>query len=137
MKVKDLPGNTSILDSIDPAELSAKGLGGLETIADIVEELRKPGRDPRTDNAETAFTPGVESFEELRIGQKLPGIVSNITAFGAFIDLGIKENGLLHISRISTRRINSVGDVLRLGQHVEVSVIEIDSMRRRISLSMV
>lgn len=137
VKVKDLPGNTSILDSIDPAELSAKGLGGLETIADIVEELRKPGRDPRTDNAETAFTPGVESFEELRVGQKLPGIVSNITAFGAFIDLGIKENGLLHISRISTRRINSVGDVLRLGQHVEVSVIEIDSMRRRISLSMI
>ncbi len=136
VKVKD-PGNTSILDSIDPAELSAKGLGGLETIADIVEELRKPGRDPRTDNAETAFTPGVESFEELRVGQKLPGIVSNITAFGAFIDLGIKENGLLHISRISTRRINSVGDVLRLGQHVEVSVIEIDSMRRRISLSMI
>ncbi len=137
VKVKDLPGNTSILDSIDPAELSAKGLGGLETIADIVEELRKPGRDPRTDNAETAFTPGVESFEELRVGQKLPGIVSNITAFGAFIDLGIKENGLLRISRISTRRINSVGDVLRLGQHVEVSVIEIDSMRRRISLSMI
>lgn len=137
VKVKDLPGNTSILDSIDPAELSAKGLGGLETIADIVEELRKPGRDPRTDNAETAFTPGVESFEELRVGQKLPGIVSNITAFGAFIDLGIKENGLLHISRISTRRINSVGDVLRLGQHIEVSVIEIDSMRRRISLSMI
>ncbi len=137
VKVKDLPGNTSILDSIDPAELSAKGLGGLETIADIVEELRKPGRDPRTDNAETAFTPGVESFEELLVGQKLPGIVSNITAFGAFIDLGIKENGLLHISRISTRRINSVGDVLRLGQHVEVSVIEIDSMRRRISLSMI
>ncbi len=137
VKVKDLPGNTSILDSIDPAELSAKGLGGLETIADIVEELRKPGRDPRTDNAETAFTPGVESFEELRIGHKLPGIVSNITAFGAFIDLGIKENGLLHISRISTRRINSVGDVLRLGQHIEVSVIEIDSMRRRISLSMI
>ncbi len=137
VKVKDLPGNTSILDSIDPAELSAKGLGGLETIADIVKELRKPGRDPRTDNAETAFTPGVESFEELRVGQKLPGIVSNITAFGAFIDLGIKENGLLHISRISTRRINSVGDVLRLGQHIEVSVIEIDSMRRRISLSMI
>lgn len=137
VKVKDLPGNTSILDSIDPAELSAKELGGLETIADIVEELRKPGRDPRTDNAETAFTPGVESFEELRVGQKLPGIVSNITAFGAFIDLGIKENGLLHISRISTRRINSVGDVLRLGQHIEVSVIEIDSMRRRISLSMI
>lgn len=137
VKVKDLPGNTSILDSIDPAELSAKGLGGLETIADIVEELRKPGRDPRTDNAETAFTPGVESFEELRVGQKLPGIVSNITAFGAFIDLGIKENGLLHISRISTRRINSVGDFLRLGQHIEVSVIEIDSMRRRISLSMI
>lgn len=137
VKVKDLPGNTSILDSIDPAELSAKGLGGFETIADIVEELRKPGRDPRTDNAETAFTPGVESFEELRVGQKLPGIVSNITAFGAFIDLGIKENGLLHISRISTRRINSVGDVLRLWQHVEVSVIEIDSMRRRISLSMI
>lgn len=136
VKTKDLPANDNLLNKINPAELASKGIGGLETITDIIAELRKPGRDPRTDNAETAFQPAIESFEQLRIGQKLPGLVSNITAFGAFIDLGIKESGLLHISKISTRRINAVSDVLRLGQQIEVTVTDLDPIRRRISLSL-
>ncbi len=136
VKTADLPANDAILDKTNASELAAKGIGGLETITDIITELRKPGRDPRTDNAETAFQPAIDSFEQIRIGQKLPGVVSNITAFGAFIDLGIKESGLLHISKISTRRINAVSDVLHLGQHIEVTVTDIDTTRRRISLSL-
>ncbi len=137
VKAKDLPGNDTLLNQVNPAELASRGIGGLETITDIITELRKPGRDPRTDNNEAAFQPAIESFEQLKIGQKLPGLVSNITAFGAFIDLGIKENGLLHISKISTRRINAVSDVLRLGQQIEVTVTDIDPVRRRISLSLI
>ncbi len=136
VNTRDLPANESLLSKIDPAMLAAAGIGGKETITDIVAELRKPGRDPRTDNADTDFHPAVENFDQLRIGQKLPGLVSNITAFGAFIDLGIKENGLLHISQISTRRINAVSDALRLGQQLEVTVTDIDPARRRISLSL-
>ncbi|MDE7188596.1 MAG: S1 RNA-binding domain-containing protein, partial [Muribaculaceae bacterium] len=75
-------------------------------------------------------------FEQLAIGQVLPGIVNNITAFGAFVNLGIKENGLLHISQLSRRRVNAVSDVLHLGQQVEVKVIDIDTERHRISLSL-
>lgn len=133
----DLPANDSLLDRIDIKTLAQQGIGGIETMTDIVAELRKPGRDPRTDDNSDAFVPGVGSFEELSIGMSLPGIVNNITAFGAFVDLGIKENGLLHISKISNKRISSVSDVLRLGQQVEVKVIDIDHSRRRISLSMI
>lgn len=133
----DLPANNSLLDRIDIRALAEQGVGGMETMTDIVAELRKPGRDPRTDDNSDAFVPGVGCFEELSIGMSLPGIVNNITAFGAFVDLGIKENGLLHISKISNKRISSVSDVLRLGQQVEVKVIDIDHSRRRISLSMI
>lgn len=80
--------------------------------------------------------PEVSAFDELREGMVLPGLVSNITAFGAFVNIGIKESGLLHISEISSRRVNSVSDVLRLGQQVRVKVIGIDTARKRISLSM-
>jgi len=136
VNVTDLPANDAMLDRVDPAELASQGVGGLETITDIVAELRKPGRDPRTDNADTAFKPAIESFGQLSVGMKLPGVVSNITAFGAFVDLGIKENGLLHISKISTRRISAVSDILHLGEHIEVTVTDIDHSRKRISLSM-
>lgn len=135
-KPSDLPANNSLLDRIDIRALAAQGVGGLETMTDIITELRKPGRDPRTDDNSDAFVPGVESFEQLSIGMELPGMVNNITAFGAFVDLGIKENGLLHISKISNRRISSVSDVLKLGQRVNVKVIDIDTSRRRISLSL-
>lgn len=136
VRTSDLPGNAALLDKLDAAALAKEGIGGQETIRDIISELRKPGRDPRTDNAETAFKPAIESFEDLHQGMKLPGVVSNITAFGAFVNLGIKENGLLHISQISRRRVAAVSDVLHLGQHIEVTVLDIDPVRHRISLSL-
>lgn len=133
---EELPANDALLDRLDLPSLAKMGVGGLETMTDIVAELRKPGRDPRTDDNSDAFVPEVESFEDLTIGKVLPGVVNNITAFGAFVDLGIKENGLIHISKLG-RRVNSVTDILSLGQKVEVKVIDIDHARKRISLELI
>ena len=132
----DLPANATVLDRIDVEALALRGVGGRETMADIVAELRKPGRDPRLDDNSADFTPEAESFDMLSVGMVLPGVVNNITAFGAFIDLGIKENGLLHISKLG-RRVNSVSDILRLGQQIRVRVIDIDTSRKRISLELI
>ena len=136
VKPGDLAANGELLDRIDVKALAAEGVGGEETMTDIVAELRKPGRDPRSDDNSDAFVPGVDSFEQLSVGQVLPGIVNNITAFGAFVDLGIKENGLLHISQISRKRISAVSDALKLGQRLDVKVIDIDPSRKRISLTL-
>lgn len=130
-----LPGNEDLLDRLDLKALANAGIGGMETMTDIVKELRKPGRDPRTDDNSDAFVPEVDDFSQLTIGRTLPGVVNNITAFGAFVDLGIKENGLIHISKLG-RRVNAVTDILSLGQRVEVKVIDIDSSRKRISLEL-
>lgn len=135
-EVAELPANSELISRIDLDRLAAEGVGGLETMRDIVAELRKPGRDPRTDGNTDAFIPGVESFEQLHTGMTLPGKVANITAFGAFIDLGIKENGLLHISRLSDRRVAAVSDVLHLNQQILVEVIDLDPARRRIGLAL-
>ncbi len=132
----DLHANDALLNSIDVDELLRQGVAGRETIIDIIAELRKPGRDPRMDTNDDAFHPSVESFDQLRVGMTVRGLVNNITAFGAFVDLGIKENGLIHISQVSSRRVTSVGDVLRIGQQVEARVLDIDSSRRRISLTL-
>lgn len=137
VKGADFPANGALLDRVNPEELAKENVGGLQTITDIVAELRKPGRDPRTDDNSDAFVPGVADFSEITPGQTLPGFVENITAFGAFVNLGIKEKGLLHISQISRRRIASVSDVLRLGQRLEVKVIDVDPERKRISLSLI
>lgn len=136
VKTVDLVGNKELLAKVDAVALADKGIAGRETIEDIVVELMKPGRDPRTDTNEDAFVPAVDSFDDLRIGMVVPGLVGNITAFGAFVDLGIKENGLLHISQLSNKRVASVGDILHLGQQIRVKIIDIDTARRRISLSL-
>lgn len=133
--VSDLPGNLSVLDALDAKSLASAGIGGEDTIRDIINELKKPGRDPRTDNVATAFEPAVSDFSQIVTGMTLPGIVSNITAFGAFIDLGIKEKGLIHISQLADRRVASVGEVLKIGDRVMAKVIGTDSERRRIALS--
>ncbi len=135
--VSELPAKADLLDSIDIKALAEKGIGGIETMTDIIAELKKPGRDPRTDDDNEAFTPGVEDFDHLEEGMVVPGIVNNITAFGAFVNLGIKENGLLHISKISKKRISSVGEVLKLGQRIEGKVIDIDRPRKRIGLELI
>ncbi len=132
----DLAANNALLDRVNVEALAATGIAWVETIRDIVTELRKPGRDPRTDDDNEAFVPGVGDFSEVCEGMLLPGIVNNITAFGAFVNLGIKENGLIHISQMSRRRISSVNEVLKLGQRVEVKVVDIDSARKRIGLSL-
>lgn len=135
--INEIIGNAEILAKFAPSDITAS-TGCSTTVAeDILNELRKPGRDPRLEEDNAAFVPGIASFDELEEGMILPGIVNNITAFGAFVDLGIKENGLLHISRISSKRINSVSEVLNLGQRIEVKVIELDTSRKRISLSLI
>lgn len=135
ISVADLTTDSTLVDRLDIEAAVAAG-AGRQTVLDIIAELRKPGRDPRTEADADAFVPEIDSFDQLRTGMVLPGLVANITAFGAFINLGIKESGLLHISQISDRRVNNVADVLRLGQKVSVKVLDIDTMRRRISLSM-
>lgn len=134
-RTSDLPANNALLDRISPDALAAQGIAGKETIADIVAELRKPGRDPRLDTAEDDFCPEIASFDDLRPGMILHGKVNNITAFGAFVDLGIHESGLVHISQLANRRVAAVSDVLALGDIVKVKVLDTDPVRHRISLS--
>ena len=134
-RTSDLPANTALLDRISPDALAAQGIAGKETIADIIAELRKPGRDPRLDTAQDDFRPEIASFDDLRPGMILHGKVNNITAFGAFVDLGIHESGLVHISQLADRRVAAVSDVLALGDIVKVKVLDTDPVRRRISLS--
>ena len=136
VKVNELPANKTLLDSLDAATLAAEGIGGKETVSDIIAELRKPGRDPRMDTDTAAFTPTVSDISELAPGMMVDGIVDNITAFGAFIDLGIKDKGLIHISQLASRRVASVGEVLKIHQLVHTRVIDVDLKRRRISLSL-
>lgn len=109
---------------------------GLPTLQDITKELEKPGRDPRKDVKLFSFDENIKSFEDLKEGIVLNGIVTNITQFGAFIDIGVHENGLVHISEMSTKFISSPSEVLKLNQHVRVKVIGLDSSRKRIALTM-
>ena len=109
---------------------------GVPTLTDILKELEKPGRDPREALEEFEFDSRVNSIDDLVEGMELPGIVTNITNFGAFVDIGVHQDGLVHISQMANRRINHPLDVVKLHQHVRVKVIEIDRRRNRISLSM-
>ena len=109
---------------------------GLPTLTDIILELEKPGRDPRETVEETVYDDDVRKIADLHIGQELNGKVNNITAFGVFVDLGMKENGLIHISQLSDKFISSPSDVVSIGQRVKVKVIDIDVNRGRIALTM-
>ena len=109
---------------------------GLPTVTDILEALDKQGLDPREQLQVFAFDPNVHTIDDLRPGMQLPGIVTNITAFGAFVDIGVKQDGLVHISQLADRYVASPADVVHLGQHVEVRVTGIDTVRNRISLTM-
>ena len=109
---------------------------GLPTVTDILEALDKRGLDPREQLQAFSFDPNVRTIGDLREGMTLPGIVTNITAFGAFVDIGIKQDGLVHISQMADRYVASPAEVVHLGQQVEVRVTGIDTARGRISLSM-
>ena len=109
---------------------------GLPTLKDILEELAKPGRDPREKFEVISFKEGVETIEDLRVGMTLPGIVTNVTAFGAFIDVGVHQDGLAHISQLSDHFVRDPKEVVKVGQRVNATVTEIDIQRKRISLSL-
>ena len=128
-----LPANDALIDRIDPARYAAAGSA---TVADIIAELRRPGRDPRESADNVDFDPTINEIDDLRPGMILPGKVTNITAFGAFIDIGIKENGLLHVSQMGRgRRATNPGEVVKINQILQVKVLDVDLDRRRISLS--
>ena len=109
---------------------------GLHTLKDIMSELEKPGRDPRSVIKVFEFDPSVKKIEDLKVGQLLLGIVTNVTNFGAFVDIGIKENGLVHVSNISDNFVKDPAEVVHLHQHVKVKVLDVDLQRKRIQLSM-
>lgn len=109
---------------------------GLPTLTDILKELAKPGRDPREQFEAFNFTDGVNEISDLKVGMKLPGIVTNITNFGAFVDIGVHQDGLVHTSQLANRFVANPNDVLKVHQKVEVTVMEVDVARKRISLSM-
>ncbi|MCJ7618069.1 MAG: helix-hairpin-helix domain-containing protein, partial [Desulfobacterales bacterium] len=109
---------------------------GIPTLNDILDELAKPGRDPREKFEAFAFADGIEKIEDLRPGMKIPGIVTNITAFGAFVDIGVHQDGLVHVSQMADRFVKNPADIVKVQQKVTVTVLEVDLARNRISLSM-
>ena len=109
---------------------------GIPTLKDILDELAKPGRDPRQQFESVSFAEGIEKITDVETGMRLPGVVTNITAFGAFVDIGVHQDGLVHISQLADRFIKNPADVVKVGQRVTVTVLDVDVKRNRISLSM-
>ena len=136
VSTSELVGNESLCSKIVP-EKYVEGDFGLPTVTDIISELRKPGRDPRESASEFEFSEDIHTIDDLIDGMELPGIVTNITAFGAFVDIGIKQNGLIHVSKMGVRHLTDPSKVLKLHQHVTVEVIGVDTERGRISLRLV
>ncbi len=133
--VRDLIGDAAFVRSLDPAKFTDDRFG-LPTVQDILAELEKPGRDPRPEWKSAAFQEGVEEIGDLRPGMTLEGVVSNVTNFGAFVDVGVHQDGLVHISRMSDDYVEDPRDVVKAGQVVKVKVLEVDIARKRIGLSM-
>ena len=132
---KDLINSVELRQKISIQKYVSQEVG-LPTLKDIVSELAKPGRDPRAQYEAFQFAEGIEKMSDLRTGMKLPGVITNITAFGAFVDIGVHQDGLLHTSQMANRFIKDPNEVVKLGQKVLVTVLEIDEARKRISLSM-
>ena len=133
--VKELINDKSLRQKIDLNKYISDNIG-LATLTDIMDELEKPGRDPRTKVQVFEFSEQVKTIEDLNEGMILPGIVTNITNFGCFVDVGIKENGLVHISELADKFVSNPADIVSLHQHVEVKVLSVDKHRKRIQLSM-
>lgn len=136
VSTSDLVGNKDLCAKIVAQDYVTQDFG-LPTINDIINELKKPGRDPREAATEFEFSRDIRSIEDLSSGMELPGIVTNITAFGAFVDIGIKTNGLIHISHMGVKGLSDPSKVLKLHQRVKVRVIGVDLERSRISLSLI
>lgn len=135
LSLSQLVGDRSVLDHVDLSRYVTEEIG-LPTLEDILAELRKPGRDPREKASEFAFDESVHEITDLSEGMVLPGIVNNITDFGAFVDIGVHVSGLIHISQMGEKRVKSPSEVLKLRQQIMVRVIGVDVARKRISLSL-
>ena len=135
VKVEELMGNEELIAKINPKEFIEKDFG-IETINDIIDELKKPGRDPRQTFEVFEFDKNIRTINDLRQGMQLVGIVTNITAFGCFVDIGVHQDGLVHISQMSNSYITDPNQVVKLNQKVKVTVTDVDIPRKRISLSM-
>jgi len=133
--VADLINNKEKRQAVDVGRYVTAEVG-LPTLTDIMKELEKPGRDPREQLEEFRFADGIETADDLVEGMELPGIVTNITAFGAFVDIGVHQDGLVHISQLADKYVKDPNTVVKLHQHVRVRVLEVDHRRNRISLSM-
>lgn len=136
LKTNDLIANKEKISQIKPENYVNETVGILG-IKDILKELEKPGLDPRKAAKVFEFDPNVKTIKDVRTGMILPGIVNNITAFGCFVDIGIKESGLVHISQLKEGYVDDVNEVVKLHQHVQVKVVEVDEERKRIQLTMV
>jgi len=128
-------GNASIATQIAPNRYVTDKVG-LPTMTDIIEELARPGRDPRQEYEPFSFAEGINKIEDLTVGMKLPGIITNVTAFGAFVDLGVHQDGLIHISQLANKYVSNPADEVKVQQQVWVTVLEVDLERKRIGLSM-
>ncbi len=136
IKTNELIANKEKIAQIKPENYITAEIGIL-TLKDILKELEKPGLDPRKAAKIFEFDPNVRSINDLKTGMILPGIVNNITAFGCFVDLGIKESGLVHISQLKEGYVSDVNEVVKMHQHVQVKVVEVDEVRKRIQLTMI
>ena len=133
--VGELVGNAQLADKIDVRRYITNDVGE-PTLKDIVSELKKPGRDPRAVFEKPAFRDDVTTIDDVQEGMTLEGIVTNVAAFGAFVDIGVHQDGLVHISQVSDRRLRHPSEAVRVGDVVKVKVLEVDEKRKRISLSM-
>jgi uncharacterized protein len=136
LSVDELIGNKEKIKSIQP-DVYANETVGVLGIKDILKELEKPGLDPRKATKVFEFDPNVRTLADLRTGMILPGIVNNITAFGCFVDLGIKESGLVHISQLKAGYVSDVNEVVKIQQQVQVKVLEVDEVRKRVQLTLI
>jgi protein Tex len=134
-KVTDLMADKTLRGKIDISKYVTDMIG-IPTLNDILDELSKPGRDPRESFTAFAFADGIKEIKDLKPGMKLPGIVTNVTAFGAFVDIGVHQDGLVHISELSDRYVKNPAQIVKVNQNVMVTVINVDIERSRISLSM-
>ncbi len=136
ISLDELIGNKEKIDSIDIKKYVDDSVG-LPTLTDIMQELAKPGRDPRSTLKVLEFAEGIKNIDDLSSGMELPGIITNITNFGAFVDIGIKQNGLIHISNMTDKFISSPSEVVKLHQHVLVQVLDVDTKKERIQLKLI
>ncbi len=133
--IRSLIGDSSFLKRLDPKKFTDETFG-LPTVTDILQELDKPGRDPRPEFKTATFQDGVEDLKDLEPGMILEGVVTNVTNFGAFVDIGVHQDGLVHISALSEKFVKDPREAVKAGDVVKVKVMEVDIPRKRVGLSM-